>query len=160
MKTLYYCRLSYFYASRKEFDRNCCRSYLSSFLITSSIIFYSYKGFPIFTTSSSSSSSALSADDWKLTLIILFLITNFLFVNSFKHERAQRKFFLDINHINLRHMSTLAVPGKIFVLCAITCECNLTKPYLYLGTAKVDLCQIWILSFFTQLYTLLLLISC
>ncbi len=44
MKALYYRRLSYFYASRKEFDRYC-RSYISSFLITSSIIFYSYKGF-------------------------------------------------------------------------------------------------------------------
>ena len=63
MKTLYYCRLSYFYASRKEFDRYC-RSYISSFLITSSIIFYSYKGFLLFTTSSSSSPALSSADDW------------------------------------------------------------------------------------------------
>ena len=28
------------------------------------------------------------------------------------------------------HKSILAVPGKIFVLCGITCKCNLTKPYL------------------------------
>ena len=53
---------------------------------------------------------------------------NYLYIGFYK-MCSIRGIYGCIAYKRTRHKSTLAIPGKMFVLSGSTCKCNLTKPY-------------------------------